>query len=105
MKKQYSEKMKTGEITVKQIPGPVFITSGSITGEIFLQWDAVDNARHYIIECSVNSGKKWQVVDMVKDPHISMQNLKKGKQYFFRIAAAFLNDQSPWSKTAIKHIK
>ncbi len=87
-----------------KIPGPVFVTNGSFEGEVYLQWDAIHEANHYAVEVSKNN-TGWQQVDIISDPHYSMQGLKPGKSYSFRISAIFCGGQSKWSEAVTKRIK
>lgn len=105
MKKDYSQIKISGKSNSAKIPGPVFITSGSLPGELLLQWDAVEDARNYIIEYTSHGSSKWQIIDVVKDPRLTILGLKRGKEYHFRVAAAYNDSQSGWSRTESKKIK
>jgi hypothetical protein len=85
-------------------PGPLFVTNGAFRGEINLQWDAVKDANHYVIEISKN-GSLWKQVDIISDPHYSMQGLTSGKNYSFRVSAIYNAGQSGWSNAVTKKIK
>lgn len=86
-------------------PGPVYATNGSFPGEIFLHWDAVQEAGRYIIEISGKKNKRWERLDIVKDPVYCISGLKPGKEYSFRIAAELNNCITPWSNEVLKKIK
>jgi hypothetical protein len=101
---------KTNTPAVKTIPGPVFVTNGSYKGEIHLQWDAVKEANHYAVQLSKmgtadKSETGWLQVDIISDPCYSMEGLKSGKSYSFRISAIFSEGQGPWSEAVTKKIK
>jgi hypothetical protein len=100
MKVSIKSKENTGIIK----PGPVYATNGGFTGEVNLQWDAIEKANNYIIEMSRN-GAAWYQVDIVVDPQYSLQGLAKGKTYFFRVSAMLKGKRSGWSKAAVKKIK
>jgi len=95
---------KSNGKAVNTIPGPVFATNGSLEGEVYLQWDAIHEANHYTVEISKN-GTGWQQVDIISDPYYSIQGLKSGRSYSFRISAVFSGGQSKWSEAVTKKIK
>src|SRR4030095_995267 len=95
--------VKVKEKQIKQIPGLVYVTNGSFSGEINLQWDAIKGAHNYIIQISKN-GTHWEQVDIVSDPQYSLQGLKPGKKYSFRIAPVFTSGRGKWSDSVMKTI-
>lgn len=86
-------------------PGPLYATSGSLSGEIFLQWDSVNNASKYIIEMSKMNSAKWQQLDIIKDPLYCVTGLKPGYKYAFRVAAVYTEGTGPWSIEVTKKAK
>jgi hypothetical protein len=92
-------------------PGPVFVTNGSFKGEVYLQWDAVKEANHYAVQLSkkgteTDKGETgWLQIDIISDPCYSMQGLKSGRSYSFRVSAIFSCGQGPWSEAVTKKIK
>lgn len=87
------------------VPGPVYATTGSLPGEIFLQWDSINSARKYVIEISSTISEKWQQVDIIKDPLYCITGLKSATEYYFRVAAIYPEGVGPWSKTVSKRSK
>ncbi len=96
--------MRTKENTEIIKPGPVYATNGGFTGEVNLQWDAIEKANNYIIQISRN-GNAWHEVDIVADPQYSLHGLARGRTYFFRVSAILKGIRSRWSKAAQKKIK
>jgi hypothetical protein len=92
-------------IAAIEIPGPVYATTGSLPGEIFLQWDSINSARKYVIEISSKLSEKWQQVDIIKDPLYCITGLKPSTEYCFRVAAIYPEGVGPWSKTVSKRSK
>ena len=90
--------------SINKILGPLYVTNGSFSGEVNLQWDALQKANSYIIEISKN-GSGWHQVDIVSDPQYSMQGLKSGKSYSFRVSAVFSNGDCIKSSAITKKIK
>lgn len=86
-------------------PAPLYATSGSLPGEIFLQWDSVNNASKYIIEMSKMNSAKWQQLDIIKDPLYCVTGLKPGYEYAFRVAAVYTEGTGPWSIEVTKKAK
>src|SRR5688572_22250497 len=95
--------------TEKIIPGPVYVTNGSFEGEVYLQWDAINDANNYVVEVAKDTAAKnpasWKQVDIISDPHYMMQGLKSGKNYSFRISAIYAEGQSRWSEPVTKKVK
>lgn len=86
------------------IPSQLFVSNGSFQGEVNLQWDAIIEANQYIIQISKN-GTGWQQIDIVSDPQYSLQGLKSGRTYSFRISALYRSGQGPWSEPVLKKVK
>jgi len=86
-------------------PGPLYATLGSLPGEIFLQWDSVNNASKYIVEMSKINSAKWLQLDIIKDPLYCVTGLKPGYEYTFRVAAVYSEGTGPWSIEVTKKVK
>lgn len=88
-------------------PGSVYAATGSLKGEILLQWDAVREANKYIIQISKKNrvSEAGQQFDFVKDPIYSITGLKPGKEYSFRVAAVYSNGLGKWSSAVTKKVK
>lgn len=105
MKSEVSNEDKNKNTAKTVPPGPVYATLGSLSGEIFLQWDSVSNAGKYVIEMSKINSAKWQQLDIIKDPLYCITGLKPGYEYSFRVAAVYSDGLSPWSCEVTKKIK
>lgn len=92
---------------LSDFPGAVYAATGSLKGEILLQWDAVREARKYIIQVSKknNSSYVWKQFDIVKDPLYCISGLKPGREYSFRVAAVYAEGLSCWSSIVTKKVK
>lgn len=95
------------EIPHLDFPGSVYAATGSLKGEILLQWDAVREANKYIIQISKKNGSQeaWQQFDFVKDPLYCITGLKPGREYSFRVAAVYSNGMGKWSSAVTKKVK
>lgn len=91
--------------TQKEVPGPVYATTGTLPGEVFLQWDSINRALKYVIERSAKNSEKWHRVDIIKDPVYCISGLKPATNYSFRVAAIFPEGVGPWSETVSKRTK
>lgn len=95
---------KSGDNTGIIKPGPVYATNGGFSGEVNLQWDAIERANNYIVQISRN-GNTWHHVDIVADPQYSLRGLTRGRTYFFRVSAMLKGKPGMWSKASVKKIK
>ncbi len=78
---------------------------GDLKGEIDLNWDAVEEADSYVIECRErNSRAKWNLIDITNESKYTVKGLKWKKIYSFRVAAVNSEQQGPWSKSVEKVI-
>ena len=84
-------------------PGTLTTTTGNDGGEIELSWDAIRNARSYIVECATDPQTgPWTMAGVGPRSSLVVEGLESGKRYYFRVAAVTLNGQSPWSNHAVK---
>ncbi|MEO8512606.1 MAG: fibronectin type III domain-containing protein [Ignavibacteria bacterium] len=92
---------------INDSPGPVFATTGSLEGEILLQWDAIRDADKYIIQVTKKNSASslWEQYDIVKDPLYCFTGLKPGKEYSFRVAAVYPDRTGAWSSVVSKKVK
>lgn len=86
------------------------VTLGDLPGEVDLCWDAVEEAKSYVVQsCRYTfSGKaslKWKHVDIVTESLCAVTGLKKGLTYGFRIAVISSSTQGCWSKPVYKKIE
>lgn len=102
--------MTTGKNTSLTISS-VYAAKGDASGEIDLNWDAIENADSYVIEISENNGKaklgkyhKWSILDITNESKYTAAGLKNNKTYLFRVAAVDSKQQGPWSSAAEKRI-
>lgn len=78
---------------------------GDLRGEIDLNWDAIDDADSYVIECRErNSRGKWSLIDITNESKYTVKGLKEKKIYSFRVAAVNSEQQGPWSSEIEKVI-
>ncbi len=79
---------------------------GDLKNEVDLNWDGIENADSYMIECKIeNNGNKWTLVDIVNESKYTIKGLKQNKTYVFRVAAVNSLKQGPWSETVKKKLK
>ncbi|HJQ34454.1 MAG TPA: fibronectin type III domain-containing protein [Pyrinomonadaceae bacterium] len=85
-------------------PASMATTAGDHDGEIELSWDAVRNARSYVIERSLDppTETSWAHAAVSTRSSTTIQGLNSGTRYWFRVAAVTASGQSPWSNPATK---
>ena len=88
----------------QSVPDIVYATKGTFSGEINLQWDAVDGALSYVLQMSKGKQDKWAQVDIIYEPYYMLSGLDNKIEYFFRVAAVFKNGQSGWSEILAKKL-
>lgn len=105
--KENNSKENNGNSDVIVFPGSVYAATGSLKGEILLQWDAIRDADKYIIQVSKNNKEAgiWKQFDIVKDPLYCFTGLKPGKEYSFRVAAVYSDRTGEWSAAVKKKVK
>lgn len=82
-------------------PESLSASIGELEGEIDLHWDRVEGAS---IELCRNNGSIWMQVDIVAISKHTVENLKSGSAYNFRVAALNGKTRSPWSEKASKRL-
>ncbi|RPI16193.1 MAG: fibronectin type III domain-containing protein [Ignavibacteriae bacterium] len=94
------EKMKNNFV----IPNFIAATKGDLDGEIDLTWEPVPNAYIYVIQMSFDNKRnsKWEQVDIIDKSSYTINKLKSGKKYKFRVAAVNSKGQGPWSEEVSK---
>ena len=90
--------------TLPIVPQALSANAGEHEGEISLIWKAVQNARSYTIECSLDpaGANTWTHVGIATSASKLITNLTSGKRYWFRVAAVSAGGQSGWSEHATK---
>lgn len=90
--------------TLPIVPQALAANAGEHEGEINLVWKAVQNARSYTIEASLDpaAANSWTHVGIATSASKIISNLTSGKRYWFRVAAVSAGGQSGWSKHATK---
>lgn len=88
----------------KESPDGVFAAKGTFPGEINLQWDAVKNARSYVLQMSKGKKGKWIQVDITTEPYYMLTGLDNKSEYSFRVAAVFKEGQGEWSEEFSKKL-
>ena len=89
------------ELTISTISA----AKGDVKNEVDLNWDGIENADSYVIECRLENIKdKWNLVDIVNESKYTIKGLKQNKTYEFRVAAVNSMKQGPWSKIVKKQI-
>jgi len=95
----------TKDLTKDLIISSINAAKGDISGEVDLNWDAINQADSYVIECRELNGKsKWNLVDITDESKYTVKGLKKKKAYLFRVAAVDSQKQGPWSEQVEKII-
>lgn len=97
------------EKSISQYAGKISAALGNMKGEVNLQWDSVAKAKHYVIQISQNKGQNkridWKHIDIITDPHYTINGLNSGKIYSFRIAPVYTKGQGAWSEPVEKKVK
>ena len=90
--------------TLPVVPQALSANAGEHEGEISLIWKAVQNARSYVIEASLDpaGANTWTHVGIAASGSKLITNLTSGKRYWFRVAAVSAGGQSGWSEHATK---
>jgi len=85
-------------------PQSLNITGGDADGEIDLSWEPVDGAKTYQIEQSPDpvTATSWSHADVTTKSKITIDGLKSGTRYWFRVAAVGTNGQGVWSNPVSK---
>jgi hypothetical protein len=102
MNQRISE-IEKGEIR-SECPESVFAAKGTFKGEINLQWDAVQNARAYVLQIAKGKTGKWVQVDITSEPYYMLSGLDDKTIYSFRVAAVFKDGQGKWSEVFSKKL-
>ena len=93
----------TTDSSAPTAPETLTATTGNHEGEIELSWDAVRNARSYVVERTADpQAGPWAQAGVSPRSSLIVEGLDSGKRYYFRVAAVTLNGQSPWSNHAVK---
>ena len=103
----------TSGFDVKSSPTPIGplgppinlrIDLNGIPGVMKLRWDAVENARGYLVECSEDvTPRVWSQIKNTSKTYLLLENMVVGKVYVFRIATqGGSTGQSPWSAEVIR---
>lgn len=84
-------------------PEGLHATMGDFPGRIDLAWDAVANARSYVVEMSVEGPSAgWQQARISTKSSCTIKELASGTKYWFRVAALGTAGQGPWSQPVQK---
>ena len=88
-----------------QINAPLrlFATAGDFAGEINLLWEPARSANFYKLEISSNSNDISSVVKIVSKSNYSVNGLKSGLKYRFRVAVINSTKQGSWSHPVSKY--
>jgi hypothetical protein len=93
----------TPDGSAPEAPETLTATTGNHDGEIELSWDAVRNARSYVVERTTDpQAGPWTPAGVSPRSSLMIDGLESGKRYYFRVASVTLNGQSPWSNHAVK---
>jgi hypothetical protein len=90
--------------TIPGEPQSVGALAGTHEGVILLSWKPVPNAKSYTIELSTDPATATSCthVAIATSAAKSINNLKSGTRYWFRVAAVGAGGQSGWSEQATK---
>ena len=90
--------------TLPVVPQALSANTGEHEGEINLAWKAVQNARGYTIEASLDpeAANSWTHMGIATSASKVITGLTSGKRYWFRVAAVSAGGQSGWSEHATK---
>ena len=87
------------------VPGRVTITSVRETGspgEIKLIGDKVHGARVYNVELSGKTNLRWQMYDATTRTRTTIEHLKSGTQYWFRVQAVGSAGKGEFSEAVVR---
>ena len=73
---------------------------GNKEGVIELNWNAVRQAKSYVIQFAADPIVKWEHAGVSTASIFTAKNLVPGRRYWFRVAAVVSAGQSPWSDPA-----
>jgi chromosome segregation ATPase len=97
---QISDNKKTFS-TIGQVKNLV-AKEGAKSQEIALTWESVKGAKSYIVACSETSSNDWQIKTVSTKRSVSLNNLKSGTQYWFRVCAVGSSGNGAYSDPATK---
>ncbi|HYX28958.1 MAG TPA: fibronectin type III domain-containing protein [Pyrinomonadaceae bacterium] len=85
-------------------PDNLSATAGDRDGEIDLSWEAVSGAKSYVIEQSADppTDTSWAHAGVSTRSSQTIDGLKSGTRYWFRVAAVNGVGQGGWSDPAMK---
>ena len=79
-----------------EAPAKLKAKEGADDNSILLKWKAMPKADAFIVQNSEN-GEDWKDLGFPTSSHFLASKLKRGKEYFFRIAAITPAGKSLWS--------
>ena len=90
--------------TLPSVPQAVTAAAGDHDGELVLSWKSVPRAKSYVIESSTDPATvtSWEHVGIATSATKTINGLKSGTRFWFRIAAVGAGGQSGWSEHATK---
>jgi predicted phage tail protein len=90
--------------TLPTVPQSLTATAGDHDGELHLSWKSVPNAKSYVIESSTDPATttSWEHVGIATSATKTINSLKSGTRFWFRVAAVGAGGQSGWSEHATK---
>lgn len=98
-----------GAAPVGELPAPenFSASAGDKAGEIDLSWDYVKGAKSYIMQKQLDphDDTQWEHAAIATKSKAIIENLERGKQYWFRVAAVGTAGQGPWSDPATKIVQ
>jgi hypothetical protein len=104
MKRQINKITKSEKKGSPKTQMQIYAATGKFKGEVNLQWDSVRKANLYVVELAPAKTGKWKQVDIICSSIYTIEGLKQGCTYLFRVAAVYINGQGPWSKPVAKKI-
>jgi len=89
---------------IQDAPANLNATAGDRDGEIDLSWEAVSGAKSYVIEQAPDppTETSWGHASVAARSSQTLDGLKSGTRYWFRVAAINAVGQSGWSDPAMK---
>lgn len=90
--------------SLPNVPQSLTATAGDHDGELHLSWKSVPNAKSYVIESSTDPATitSWEHAGIATSATKTINSLKSGTRFWFRVAAVGAGGQSGWSEHATK---
>ena len=83
-------------------PQNVLSFMGEMEGTIGTEWDPVNGAHSYVVECAQTPAGPWNQVGITTRSDYEAGGLTTGSKYWFRVRAVGAAGPGPWSDPTVK---